>query len=102
MAGCKTTRHKLYALRQGDIGTEIDVLNGVQQLHGCGRAPVAGLAASDQAHATRALVDNRGLCCLRKVVLTRGATAIDQARAGYIAVGQLIPRQVDWMVARKL
>ena len=45
-----------------------------------------------------ALVDDGGRCSFGKIVVARGAPAVDQANAAGVAVDDLIAAQVDWMV----
>src|ERR687891_49044 len=56
-------------LRDRDLLAEVHVLDGAQQAHAFGQRPLERLAPRDEAHASRALVDDGGLDRLREVVL---------------------------------
>jgi drug/metabolite transporter (DMT)-like permease len=59
-------------LRDRDVLVEVDVLDGVQEGDALVHRPLEGLAARDEAGATRALVDDRGLDGLGEVGLAAG------------------------------
>ena len=60
-----------------------------------------GLAAGYQAHAPRALVDDRSKGGVGKVLGAACSARIDQACASQIAIGHLVAAQVDRMFARQ-
>ena len=83
-----------------DRAAQIDVLNRVQQADAFLHRALERLAAGDQPHAAGALVDHRGLDGFLQVALARRCAArVDQAGAAHVAVGDLIARQVDRVVA---
>src|SRR5207244_7284755 len=82
-----------------DLLVEVDVLDGVEQAHALRHRPLEGLAPGDEAHATRALVDDGGAHRFLEIALARGGAAgVDQARASHVAVRHLVARPVDRVV----
>ncbi len=87
--------------RDGLIG--VHVLDGVKQLDAVGHGALESLAAGDQAHAAGALVDDRGLGRVGEVARPGGLPAgVDETRAAHVAAHDLIPGQVDGVVAGQL
>src|SRR5688572_30128322 len=72
--------------RDGDVFAEINVLDRLQKFGTFRERTLERLAAADQAHTARTLVDHSSRCGFRKVVITGSATAIDQANATCVAV----------------
>src|SRR5690242_17219585 len=65
-----------------DLVVEVDILDGVEQLDALLHRPLERLAAGDEAHASRALVDHRGAHGVLEVARTRRrAAAVDQPGA---------------------
>src|ERR1700694_5622969 len=90
------------ALGDGDFGAKVDVLDGVEELDAFLHGALERLAAGDEAGAAGALVDHGGGYRFFEVVGARRSAAIDQACAAHVAVGHLVARQVDGMVAAEI
>ena len=86
-------------LSYGDFGTEVDVLDRVQELDAFAHWALESFAAGNQAGAAGALVDDRRGDGFFEVVGTRGAAAVDQTGAAHEAVGNLIAAKVDGVIA---
>src|SRR5687768_3485263 len=69
-----------------DVLRKIDVLDRVEQLDALLERALERLAAGDEAHAACTLVDHGGRDRIAKIVLTRSATAVDEADAAHVAV----------------
>src|SRR4030095_13868312 len=83
----------------GDLGTEVDILNGIQKLNAFVHGALEGLPAGDETGASCALVDDGGGHSFFEVVCSRGAARVDEAGAAHVAVGHLIAAEVDRMIA---
>src|SRR6202008_558656 len=82
-------------LSDGDVGAEVDVLNGVEELDAFFHGALESFAAGDEAGAARALVDDGGGDGFFEVVGAGSAAAVYEARAAHVAVGDLVAGQVD-------
>src|SRR6516162_2719179 len=82
---------------------QIHVLDRIQQLDAFLHRTLEGLAAGDQARAAGALVDygrrHRGFEIARALGF---ATAVDEAGAAHVAIGDLIAAEVDRVVAAQI
>src|SRR5262249_38723870 len=74
----------------GYLFREIDVLDGIKNFDAVGYRPLERFTAGDEAGAAGALVDNRRLNRLDDIILTGGATRVDQTHAAHITVGDLV------------
>src|SRR6266403_3334965 len=90
------------ALGHGDFGAEVDVLNGVEELDAFLHGALESLAAGDEASAASALVDDGSGDGFLEIVCAGSAAAVDQANTAHVAIGDLIARQIDGMVAAKV
>src|SRR6266576_1165886 len=90
------------ALGDGDFGAKVDVLDGVEELDAFLHGALEGFSAGDKAGAAGALVDHGGGYGFFDVVGAGRAAAIDQACAAHVAVGHLVARQIDGMVAAEI
>src|SRR5690349_23555347 len=88
-------------LRDGDVGAEVNVLNGVEKLHTFAHGALERFAAGDEAGAAGAFIDDGGGDGFFEVVGTGGAAAIDQPGASHVAVGNLVATEIDGMIAGK-
>src|SRR5690348_7153506 len=96
--GCgfrRANQHDWRGLGDGDVGAEVDVLDGGEELDAFGHGALEGFAAGDEACAAGTLVDDSSGYGVFEVVGTGSAAAIDQARAAHEAVGDLIAAEVD-------
>src|SRR6266478_2514650 len=90
------------ALGDGDIGAQVNVLDGIQELHAFLHGALEGFAAGDEAGAAGAFVDDGGGYGFFEVVGAGSAAAVDQTCAAHVAVGDLVASQVDGMVAAEV
>src|SRR5580704_10231594 len=74
----------------GDVFAQVDVLNGVEELHTVGHGALEGFATADKAGAACALVDDRGSDGVFEVVGAGRAAGIDEAGSAHEAVGDLV------------
>src|SRR5271157_988393 len=86
----------------GDLGAEIDVLNGVEQRDPILARTLERLAPGDEAHAAGALVDHRRGYGVGEVVGAGSAAAVDEPDAAHVAARHLVTAKVDRMVAGQL
>src|ERR1700730_14997098 len=86
----------------GYFRRKINVLDGVQQLDAFGHRALERLAPADQPRPACAFVDNRGRDCIFEVIGTGSAAAVDQYRAADVAIPNLLPGEIDWVVAAKI
>src|SRR6202158_5811140 len=86
-------------LGDGDIGAQVNVLDGIQELDALFHGALEGFAAGDEAGAAGTLVDDGGGYGFFEVVCAGSAAAVDEAGAAHVAVGDLIAGQVDGMIA---
>jgi hypothetical protein len=98
----RAPQERSWALGDGDFGAKVDVLDGVEELDAFLHGALEGFAAGDEAGAAGALVDHSGGYGFFEVVCAGRAAAIDQACAAHVAVGHLVARQVDGMVAGEI
>src|SRR5882762_3360772 len=89
-------------LGDGDLATEVDVLDGVEKLDPFFHGALEGFAAGDEAGVAGALVDDGRGYGFFEVVCAGGAAAVDQACAAHVAVGDLVAGQVDGMIAAEV
>src|SRR5580692_1002994 len=73
-----------------DVFAQVDVLNGVEELHAVGHGALEGFAAADEAGASGALVDYGGGYSVFEIVSAGSAAGIDEAGSAHEAVGDLI------------
>src|SRR5258708_26113634 len=92
---------KAATLGDGDVGAEVDVLDGVEELDAFFHGALEGFAAGDEAGAAGALVDDGGGYGFFEIVGAGSAAAVDQTRPAPLAVGHLVAAQVDRVVARE-
>src|SRR5690606_20570663 len=78
-----------------DLGAEVHVLDRVQDLDTLGERALERLAAADEAHAARALVDDGGAHRVRQIGRAGRAAAVDEADAAHVGVHHLVPGPVD-------
>src|SRR5690606_13665298 len=95
-------RNTRYALRHRHLVVEVDVLDGVEEFDALGHRALERLAAGDQPHPARALVDDGRARGLPEVVGAGAAAGVDEAHPAHVPVGHLVARQVDGVVARQL
>jgi hypothetical protein len=74
----------------GDVFAQVDVLNGVEELHAVGHGALEGFAAADEAGASGALVDYGGGYSVFEIVGAGRAAGIDEAGSAHEAVGDLV------------
>jgi hypothetical protein len=86
----------------GDFGTEVDVLDGVEKLDAFLHGALESFAAGDEAGAAGALVDDGSGDGFLEIVCAGSTSAVDQARAAHVAIGNLIARQVNGMIAAEI
>src|ERR1700737_653626 len=86
----------------GYFRRKINVLNGVQQLDAFGHRALERLAPADQPRSPCTFVDNRGRDRIFEVICTGSAAAVDQPRAAHVAICNLIPCEIDWVVTAKI
>src|ERR1700745_1326907 len=89
-------------LGDSDFGSEVDVLDGVEELDTILHGPLECFAARDEAGAAGALVDDGGGHGFFEVVGTGGSAGVDKAGAAHITVGDLVAAEVDGMIAGKV
>src|SRR5690242_1361641 len=89
-------------LRDGDVGAEVNVLNGVEKLHAFAHGALERFAAGDEAGAAGAFIDDGGGDSFFEVVGTGSAAAVDEPCAAHVAVGDLIAAKIDRMIAGKV
>src|SRR5207245_2297196 len=85
-----------------DFGAQVDILDDVEELDAFLHRALEGLAAGDEAGTASALVDDGGGNGFFEVIGAGGATAVDEASAAHVAVGDLIAGQVDGVVAGEI
>src|SRR5882762_8239542 len=90
------------ALGDGDIGAQVNVLDGIQELHAFLHGALEGFAAGDEAGAAGAFVDDGGGYGFLEVVGSGGAAAVDEAGAAHEAIRDLVAAEVDGMIAGKV
>src|SRR5438477_426708 len=90
------------SLGDGDVGAEVNVLNGVEELDAFLHGALERFAAGDETRAASALVDNRSGDGFLEIVCSGSAATVDQDSAAHVAVGDLIARQVDGMIAAEV
>ena len=56
--------------RDGDVGIQIHVLNGVEDIYAFSDRPLEGLSTENQSHTARTLIDDRGLYGVSQVIIT--------------------------------
>src|SRR5262249_40072321 len=91
--------HYRLALRDGDVWAEVDVLNGVEQLHAFFHGALEGFTTGDEPGAAGALVDHGRGHGFLEIVRAGGAAGVDQARAAGKAVDDLVAAEVDGVIA---
>src|SRR3972149_8338383 len=90
-------------LRHGNSLIRVHVLNGVEQLDAFGHGSLEGFSAGNEAHAAGAFVDDRGLGRVGEVAGPgRLAAGVNQPAAAHVASHDLVPGQVDGVVAGEL
>src|SRR5689334_3031338 len=89
-------------LSDRDLLTQVDVLNDVQELYALRHRPLEGLAPTDEPCTAGALVDACRDRRLGEVVLARWPTGVDEPSPPHEAVGDLVPGEVDRVVAGEL
>ena len=89
-------------LGDGDFGAEVDVLDGVEELDAFLHGALEGFAAGDEASAAGALVDDSSSDGFLEIVCAGSAAAVNQASATHVAIGDLIARQIDGMIAAEV
>src|SRR5437660_7630838 len=82
-------REPRWALGDGDFGTKVYVLDGVEELDAFLQRALEGFSAGDEAGAAGALVDHGGGYGFFEVVGAGSAAAVDQACAAHVTVGHL-------------
>src|ERR1700722_3771456 len=85
-----------------NFGTQVDVLNDVQQLNPFCKRPLKGFAARDQPGPTCPLVDHRRSYGLLEIIRARGTSAVDQAGSSHKTIRNLVAAQIDRVIARKI
>src|SRR5882672_11513546 len=90
------------ALGDGDIGAQVNVLDGIQELHAFLHGALEGFAAGDEAGAAGALVDDGGGYGFLEIVGAGSAAAVDEPGAAAEAVDDLVAGEVDGMIAVEL
>src|SRR5947209_3586453 len=93
---------KTPVLGDGDFGAEVDVLDGVEELDAFLHGALEGFAAGDEASAAGALVDDSSGDGFLEIVCAGSAAAVNQASATHVAIGDLIARQIDGMIAAEV
>src|SRR5690348_6063525 len=96
------TDFKLGGSGNGDVGAEVDVLDGVEELDAFGHGALERFAAGDEAGAAGTLVDDGSGYGVLEIVGAGSAAAIDQAGTAHEAVGDLIAAEVDGMIAGEI
>jgi stage V sporulation protein R len=90
-------------LGDGDALLEVDVLDGVEQSHTLLEGFLKRLASRDEAHATRALVDDGGAHGFGHVGSAFAfTTRVDQRRTPHVATSHLVAGEVDGVVGGEL
>src|SRR5690242_13517738 len=105
VCGCGFRRAKQRNWRgsgDGDVGAEVDVLDGVEELDAFGHGALERFAAGDEAGAAGTLVDDGSGYGVLEIVGAGSAAAIDQAGTAHEAVGDLIAAEVDGMIAGEI
>src|SRR6266481_2130767 len=85
----------------GNFGTQVDVLNCVQQLNPFCKRPLKCLPTRDQPGSTCPLVDHRRSYCLLEIIRAGRTSTVDQACSPHETIRYLVAAQVDRVIARK-
>src|SRR5262245_47694295 len=89
-------------LGDADLLAEIHVLDRLEERDPLLLWPLERLAAADEPHAARALVDDRRLHRLDHVVVARRPAAVDEPDPPHVAVHDLIAGEIDRVIRRQL
>lgn len=77
-------------------------MNGVQEFDAFRHGTLEGFASADEACAARAFVNDRSSYGFFEVVGTRCSARVDKPSAAHVAIGHLISRQIDWVIAAEI
>ena len=77
---------------------QIYILDRVEDLHAVCHRALEGFASRDETLSTSAFVNHGSGSRITKVIVTRGATAVDESDATHEAVRHLIAAEIDRMV----
>ena len=92
----------LSTLCNGDLGAEVDILNGAKELGSLFHRALESLTSRDESGAAGTLVDDGGLDRVMEILGSGGASGVDETGAPHEAVDDLIAAEVDRMIGGQL